>query len=360
MDKPTIFFSHSSLDKEYISLLKGKLSNKTAKTIEIFQSSDGESIPFGNNWVHKVEESLNNAKIMLVFVSPLSMTSSWIYFEAGFSYSKDIRVIPIGICGIDVGQLRPPLNLLQGFNISNSEGLNNLITVINREFDCDFEEGFTDQDYMDFSILERENSSESVQAFEAMDYIYFGFPKEFGSKEKGDNFSIKNDPLKIVEQCLNDLEISNNYSDTNKIHAPGIIFTAHGGARDFTAIKMKVAPYSLLQCNEVINLLCSELYEKEKLNKFWCNVIFNKGFSLETTDFKVSSKLHKFGLQMSDLNGGFFKYDKIDFTLSPKPERSDFFEIDVENLRMVFDAGSFDSQVVIDLVVQLMSAKVIG
>ncbi|WP_163935923.1 toll/interleukin-1 receptor domain-containing protein [Paraferrimonas sp. SM1919] len=360
MDKPTIFFSHSSLDKEYISLLKGKLSKKTAKTIEIFQSSDGESIPFGNNWVHKVEESLNNARIMLVFVSPLSMASSWIYFEAGYSYSKDVRVIPIGICGIDVGQLRPPLNLLQGFNISNSEGLNNLITVINREFGCDFEEGFTEQDYMDFSILEGENSSESVQAFEAIDYIYFEFPKKIKTTEKDSSFSIKSEPLKIVEQCLNDLDISNKYSDINKIHAPGIIFSAHSEAGNLSAIKMKIDPYSLLKCNDIINSLCLELYEKENLKKFWCNVIFNNGFPLETTDFKVSSRLHKFGLQMSDLHGGFFKYDEIDFTLSPKPERNDLFGPDEDSLRVVFDAGSFQSQVVIDLVAQLMNAKVIG
>lgn len=359
MNKPTIFFSHSSLDKEYISLLKSKLSNKTSKTIEIFQSSDGESIPFGNNWVHKVEESLNSAKIMLVFISPKSMTSSWIYFEAGFSYSKNIKVIPIGICGIDVGQLKPPLNLLQGFNITSSEGLNNLLTVINREFDCDFDDSFTEQDYFDFSMLEENNSAENLGAIEAVDYIYFGFPKEFGSKERGDNFSIKSEPLKIIEKCLNKLEIQNEYSDRNKIHAPGMIFMSQSGARALTAIKIKIDPYSFFQCNDIINLLCTELYGEEKLNKFWCNIVFNKGASLETTDFKVSSKLHKFGMEMSELSGDFFKYDDIDFSLLPKPEIVSSYEFKEENLRVIFDSGNLKSELIIELITKLMAAKVI-
>ena len=99
--------------------------------IQIFMSSDGQSIPFGNNWIHKIEDGLNNAKIMFVFVTPTSIESGWIYFEAGFAYSKGIDVIPVGV-GIDIGSIRPPLSLLQGFNITSSESLNNFVTVINK------------------------------------------------------------------------------------------------------------------------------------------------------------------------------------------------------------------------------------
>ena len=106
MEKPIIFFSHSSKDKEFLLTLKNKLLRKTSKTIEIFQSSDGESISFGNNWIHKIEENLNYSKLMFVFLSPNSIKSNWIYFESGYSYSKGIKVIPIGINGIDVGSLK--------------------------------------------------------------------------------------------------------------------------------------------------------------------------------------------------------------------------------------------------------------
>lgn len=66
MDKPTVFFSHSSIDRDYISELQKGVNSRTSGTVNIFQSSDGESIPFGNNWVHQIEENLHKAKIMFV------------------------------------------------------------------------------------------------------------------------------------------------------------------------------------------------------------------------------------------------------------------------------------------------------
>jgi hypothetical protein len=146
MDKPTIFFSHSSIDSSTILPIKNKITVITANVLDIFMSSDGQSIPFGHNWVHKIEEGLNNAKLMFVFVTPTSIDSAWIYFEAGFAYSKNIEVIPVGI-GINVSQLKAPLNLLQGFDITSADSLNNFISVINRKFDLKFSEAFTGADY---------------------------------------------------------------------------------------------------------------------------------------------------------------------------------------------------------------------
>lgn len=146
MSKPTVFFSHSSKDKELIIKLKDKLMSYTGGTLNIFLSSDGQSIPFGTNWIHKIEEGLKEAKIMFVFVTTNSITSGWIYFEAGFAYSKDIHVIPVGI-GIEIGAIKAPLNLLQGFNLTSEDSLNNFISIINKEFDYSFAEQFSQNDY---------------------------------------------------------------------------------------------------------------------------------------------------------------------------------------------------------------------
>ena len=146
VDKPTIFFSHSSKDKELVLTVKNKIDRVTGGTTEIFMSSDGQSIPFGTNWVHRIEEGLKQAKIMFVFITENSLASGWIYFETGFAYSKGIKVIPIGI-GVDVGSLSAPLNLLQGFNIVSEDGLNNIIDVIDKTFGYTFECSFTPADY---------------------------------------------------------------------------------------------------------------------------------------------------------------------------------------------------------------------
>lgn len=134
MKKPVIFFSHSSKDKAALAKIKELFVEKTGATVEVFLSSDGQSIPLGRNWVHRVEKGLVEAKFMVVFITPNSLESNWIYFEAGYAHSRDIRVIPVGLLGVDLGALRPPLSLLQGFNIMNHEGLNNLIAVTNEEF----------------------------------------------------------------------------------------------------------------------------------------------------------------------------------------------------------------------------------
>lgn len=148
MSKPTLFFSHSSKDKELVLSIKNKLDTVTGGVMEIFMSSDGQSIPFGTNWIHKIEEGLQAAKIMFVFVTQNSISSGWIYFEAGYAYSKGIQVIPVGI-GVDIGSLKAPLNLLQGFNILSEDSLNNFITVINRTFDYRFANTFDHNDYLE-------------------------------------------------------------------------------------------------------------------------------------------------------------------------------------------------------------------
>ncbi len=66
--------------------LKDLIVEKTDGTIEVFLSSDGQSIPLGRNWVHRVQEALDEATIMVVFITPNSLRSSWIYLDLGTQY----------------------------------------------------------------------------------------------------------------------------------------------------------------------------------------------------------------------------------------------------------------------------------
>jgi len=169
MNKPTIFFSHSSLDKDVLSRLKELFVDKTGGTIEVFLSSDGQSIPMGQNWVHRIQDALNQNSLMFVFITPNSINSNWIYFEAGFAYSKNISVVPIGFLGIDLSIISPPMSLLQGFNIFNKDGLNNLIAVINRTYSYNHKTLFTDSNYQD--IIFQNNFSCSNPLGEYLKYI---------------------------------------------------------------------------------------------------------------------------------------------------------------------------------------------
>jgi len=140
--------------------LKEVLTKKVGNTLDIFVSSDGQSIPFGRNWVYKIEEALESSALMFVLLSPNSIRSTWIYFEAGFTYSKSIEVVPIGVLGIDLSQLPPPMSLLQGFNINSVESLNNIISVINRKFESSHKEKFSEDEYAEiFGLAETKHNA---------------------------------------------------------------------------------------------------------------------------------------------------------------------------------------------------------
>lgn len=175
MIKETIFFSHSSKDKQSMASLKRLIQERTGGVLDIFLSSDGESIPFGTNWIHSIEKGLNDAIIMYVFVTPNSIKSDWIYFESGFAYAKNVKVIPIGF-GVSIEELRPPLNLLQGFNLSNYEGLNNIIKTINDECKTTFKEDFIESDFMTIynhsTFVDSSGIWSIIDSFETRIYAY--------------------------------------------------------------------------------------------------------------------------------------------------------------------------------------------
>lgn len=186
MSKPTVFFSHSSKDKEQILAIRDKLDKATSGVIDIFLSSDGQSIPCGTNWVYKVEQGLRDAKLMFVFATENSIRSGWIYFEAGFAYSRGIKVVPIGL-GVSINDLKAPLNLLQGFDVESADSLNNIIAIINNEFKYHFPEGFSPSDYPEImgkaatAVKYRIPFEDVVRSAEC--YVYAEYSQPDGTKK---------------------------------------------------------------------------------------------------------------------------------------------------------------------------------
>jgi hypothetical protein len=146
-DKPVVFFSHSSKDKVALRKIKDRFVELTGGSIEVFLSSDGQSIRLGSNWVSSIEKALRDTKIMFVFVSPNSLGTPWLYFETGHAYSKGIDVVPVGLFGVDVGALSPPMNLLQGFNLVDAATMNNILEKVNETFDTRHKLSFVSEDF---------------------------------------------------------------------------------------------------------------------------------------------------------------------------------------------------------------------
>jgi hypothetical protein len=192
-EKPIVFLSHSSLDKEPLAVLKEILDKRAAGFLNFFLSSDGESIKFGRNWVVSVSDALSQAKLMFVFLSPQSADSKWIHFEAGCAYAKDTRVVPVCLPGIDLNRITPPLGLLQGFNLHSHEAIGNIVRICNERFAVKIDESFKPDDFDNITrnIIGRGVGFFGDQTW-AVDYISFQTTRPIPSADY--------DPLPILDE----------------------------------------------------------------------------------------------------------------------------------------------------------------
>jgi hypothetical protein len=255
--KPTVFFSHSSLDKDRLFPIRNHILEGTGNAIEIFMSSDGASIPFGKNWLSEIERALHDCRLMFVWVTPNSLRSNWIYFESGCAYSREIKVVPIGYDGIKLEELAPPLSILQGFNIVSPASLNNIVTIINREFGLTFPDLFDDHFY---SVNVRDATSESTP--ELLEYVD-GVTSMFHPKIQhadGRVAEIRPDWLGIFRRILIKKNIPFT-EDGGKLFGLGYtIRTEKGDRSSWPAVDMD--PLAIRRVWDILKDGAAELYEQ--------------------------------------------------------------------------------------------------
>lgn len=356
MDKPTVFFSHASADKDYILELQKCIEERTAGTVNIFQSSDGQSISFGNNWVYEIEKNLENAKIMFVFVSPKSLLSSWIYFESGFSYSKGVKVIPIGIKGVDIGKLAPPLNLMQGFNFTSEDGMVNIISILNKEFSCTFNATFSSDDFKKLLIFDENVKSAHADVLDLVDSINFYFPCNLPTK--GASNQIKADAIELIREKFSTLNIESNISARNQLTAHGLVSDLDRSVPGY--LKLTIDPYMLHAYENFVNDLPTFIYDREVIGKNFCHIIFINQVKCETTNFKVSARLQNENVRLSEILADYYQLGGLNFTLEPKiTRRVNNRIIWDENIRVLYDFGNFKFTEIIDLLSTLKRTCVI-
>jgi len=286
MGKPIVFFSHSASDKAPLSRLKELFVEKTGGAIEVFLSSDGQSIPFGRNWVHQVEEAMKRSELTVIFVSPAAVRSGWVYFEAGFSYSKGVKVVPVGFLGVDLSSLSPPLSLLQHFNITSHGSLNNLIAIANQQFGHKHAESFTRPEFEEIQTLGNVDGRSAVGNLSALiDEITV-------SLERKDLTLQKSELMPAVAKVFKTQKAHHNVYKSRLLAAGCVGFLKHnveGVDENSFAFKFSVDPLNLPSLFPIV-LAVLKAIAKEGVSPAWYFNV-NPGVHVVRENFKVAARL---------------------------------------------------------------------
>jgi hypothetical protein len=130
MDKKKIFISHVSDEADIAILLKAALTRDFLDFVEVFVSSDTESIAAGEEWLVSIKRWLEKSDLLIVLCSPTSIDRPWINFEAGAAWMRGIPLVPLCHAGLMLSDLRMPLSLRQGAEIERPDGLKRLYGLI--------------------------------------------------------------------------------------------------------------------------------------------------------------------------------------------------------------------------------------
>jgi TIR domain-containing protein len=132
MSRKRVFISHISSETELAQSLKKHLERHFLDLLEIFVSSDRETIQAGSKWLEEVDKALKSGDLQIVLCSKESVGQPLVNFEAGAVWLRGIPVIPLCHSGVRPNDLPVPLGMLEGIECGQSEGLQKLYDAIAR------------------------------------------------------------------------------------------------------------------------------------------------------------------------------------------------------------------------------------
>jgi hypothetical protein len=113
MEKKGVFISHITEEKKTALCLKEYLRESLGWGLQVFVSSDYESISGGDLWFPTIVNALKTSLVEVVLLSPTSVGRPWINFEAGIGIGAEITVIPLIVHGLGRSEVGHPLASLQ-------------------------------------------------------------------------------------------------------------------------------------------------------------------------------------------------------------------------------------------------------
>jgi TIR domain len=136
MTKPKLFVSHVTEEAPLAEILKAHLSRDFLGLVDIFVSSDMDSIAAGDNWLRRLEQALRESSALLVLCSYASINRPWVNFEVGAAWISSIPIVPICHSGLRPTGLPMPFNVLQAIEANSESGLKRAYVLVASKLSC--------------------------------------------------------------------------------------------------------------------------------------------------------------------------------------------------------------------------------
>lgn len=234
--------------------------------------------------------------------------------------------------------------------------MNNIISILNNTFQCEFKTSFNAGDYAKISVFDEGSILSAHSVIEKINYISISFPNRISNSNDASpaNLILIKDAIIEFHKKLNKLGVQSAFSGKDKLHAHGLIAAIDNTAHMLLA---KIDPYMLKTYEELISNIFDGMYNDCSPVRCWFDVIMNDSVAMETTDFKVSSKLSQENVELLGSNGEFYKFNDINFTII---SADDIYNREGKaKVRVVYGMGDFQVTKLIDLLNMLAKTKVV-
>ena len=126
----SLFMSFIHDEVHEANFVRSFIHSALSSSVDSFMSSDETIIYAGEDWMRRIFKELEETKVLISMLSPLSVKRPWINFEAGAAWMSKKVVIPVCIGGLTVGNLHKPYSSLQAVNVETFEGSHYLVSSL--------------------------------------------------------------------------------------------------------------------------------------------------------------------------------------------------------------------------------------
>jgi hypothetical protein len=126
----TVFIGHAAQDGPLARRLKEAILSSAGRGVEVFVSSDLDSIKAGEDWLERIVDRLRNCRVVIAIITPNTAGSLWVHYEVGVADAGRTVVIPVTARGGRLSEIPAPLGRRQGRNLAKPDDLRVLLDEV--------------------------------------------------------------------------------------------------------------------------------------------------------------------------------------------------------------------------------------